>query len=360
MTLASSQSKILYDGDGATTVFPVPFKFLADSDLTAILREADGTETTWVAGTQYSLSGAGSDAGGTLTVEVAPVDYTPAAGTRLLIKRVVALTQGTSFPEGGAFPSRASEDAYDRGMMAAQQQQEQLDRAVGFGETSQTAGVVMPEPAAGQLIGWNAAADDLENKTVVEVGEVVLPLSPTEGGTGATSAAAARANLGAAGVAVANTFSASQALQESGLPGVFGPTLTLDRENAAPALGDPLGRVLFRGRNSADDDYDYANMAAVIGSPTDGAEFGWVQFVTAQNGVTAVRLQIANGVYTPGATGADQGADTLNVKGLYEDGVRAATSSGATGGTGSAGAGAQYVELSVAGTTYKVLHDGTI
>jgi hypothetical protein len=36
------------------------------------------------------------------------------------------------------------------------------------------------------------------------------------------------------------------------------------------------------------------------------------------------------------------------------------TSSGTTGGTGSAGSGKQYVELKIDGTTYKVLHDGAI
>lgn len=35
-------------------------------------------------------------------------------------------------------------------------------------------------------------------------------------------------------------------------------------------------------------------------------------------------------------------------------------SDGTTGGTGSAGAGNQYIELNVNGTTYKVLHDGTV
>ncbi len=35
------------------------------------------------------------------------------------------------------------------------------------------------------------------------------------------------------------------------------------------------------------------------------------------------------------------------------------TSAGATGGTGSAGAGKQYIAITVGGTTYKVLHDGT-
>jgi hypothetical protein len=37
-----------------------------------------------------------------------------------------------------------------------------------------------------------------------------------------------------------------------------------------------------------------------------------------------------------------------------------AVSSGTTGGTGSAGAGNQYVELNIGGTVYKLLHDGTV
>lgn len=45
---------------------------------------------------------------------------------------------------------------------------------------------------------------------------------------------------------------------------------------------------------------------------------------------------------------------------LSEAGVRVATGAGTTGGSGSAGAGNQYIEISVAGTTYKVLHDGTV
>jgi hypothetical protein len=47
-----------------------------------------------------------------------------------------------------------------------------------------------------------------------------------------------------------------------------------------------------------------------------------------------------------------------------EDAVSEATANivtgdGTTGGTGSAGAGNQYVEITVGGTTYRVLHDGT-
>ena len=34
--------------------------------------------------------------------------------------------------------------------------------------------------------------------------------------------------------------------------------------------------------------------------------------------------------------------------------------SGTTGGSGSAGSGNQYLEIRVAGNTFKVLHDGTV
>ena len=42
------------------------------------------------------------------------------------------------------------------------------------------------------------------------------------------------------------------------------------------------------------------------------------------------------------------------------DGTYIATASGTTGGTGSAGAGSQHVQITVGGVTYKVLHDGTV
>lgn len=39
---------------------------------------------------------------------------------------------------------------------------------------------------------------------------------------------------------------------------------------------------------------------------------------------------------------------------------KAATDGSATGGTGSAGAGKQYVVVKIGGTSFKLLHDGTV
>jgi len=66
------------------------------------------------------------------------------------------------------------------------------------------------------------------------------------------------------------------------------------------------------------------------------------------------------GVKMSAATGAFKGVGTINAKAFFDDGVAVPSSSGTTGGSGAAGAGNQYVELTISGTTYKVLHDGTV
>ena len=68
MTQPTETGYVRYDGDGSTTVFPVPFKFLLNSHVTVTLRNKDNVETTWVENTQYTLTGAGNNQGGTLTV----------------------------------------------------------------------------------------------------------------------------------------------------------------------------------------------------------------------------------------------------------------------------------------------------
>lgn len=53
------------------------------------------------------------------------------------------------------------------------------------------------------------------------------------------------------------------------------------------------------------------------------------------------------------------GTNVVLVTDAYDNSI-GVTSGGTTGGTGSAGAGNQYVEMTINGTTYKVLHDGTV
>lgn len=140
MVVQTPTDRISHNGDGATIVFAVPFRFLEDSHLAVFLRDAAGAQTEWVLNTQYSLTGAGDDAGGTLTVITSPTDYTPLAGETLVIVREVPVTQETDYVENDPFPAETHERALDKLTMIAQELAERLDRTFTIPETDLVAG----------------------------------------------------------------------------------------------------------------------------------------------------------------------------------------------------------------------------
>lgn len=125
MTVASATNRVSYSGNGSSTVFAVPFYFLADSHLLVVLKSAAGVDTTQVLGTNYSVSGAGVESGGTVTMNVAP-----ATGTTLTISRNVPITQETDLQPNDRLPAESLEDALDKLTMIDQQINENAIRAI--------------------------------------------------------------------------------------------------------------------------------------------------------------------------------------------------------------------------------------
>ena len=146
MTIATQNNKVLYSGTGGT-VYPYTFKAFKDTDLVVIRRAVDGTETPLTLYTDYAVSGVGSDTGGNVTLVGAQALSPPATGEKLLVKRVVPLTQSTDWVENSDFPAQVIEDAVDRGVCISQQLQEQLDRCIKVADTS-TATSIDPEQVA--------------------------------------------------------------------------------------------------------------------------------------------------------------------------------------------------------------------
>lgn len=169
MTLSTTANKVSYAGDGATVSFAIPFLFLENGHVEAILRDAAGAEATWALNTQFGLSGAGAASGGTLTVSTSPTDYTPANGETLVIRRVVPETQDTDYPEGGAFPAAAHEQALDKLTMLTQQHSEEIGRSLLLPVSSALADITMPEPGASELVRWNAAGTALETVGIADL-----------------------------------------------------------------------------------------------------------------------------------------------------------------------------------------------
>jgi hypothetical protein len=132
MTITSTTVRTIYDGDASTIAFPTGFKFFENSHVEVIHVDADGVETVWTEGTEYTLTGAAEDSGGTVTVETTPTDYTPAAVEQLVVRRVVPNTQEIDLPLGGPLPSGSVERMADLAAMRDQGSEERFGRTLHY------------------------------------------------------------------------------------------------------------------------------------------------------------------------------------------------------------------------------------
>lgn len=122
MSLTNLTTKTPYAGNGVTTVFPFTFKVFDPTHL--VVTEtvtATGVTTTLVLNTDYTVTGVGLDAGGSITRASAPP-----TGTTGLIRRVMPLTQTADIRNQSAFYAATHEDVFDKAAMVDQYLQDQI------------------------------------------------------------------------------------------------------------------------------------------------------------------------------------------------------------------------------------------
>ena len=100
-----------------------------------------------------------------------------------------------------------------------------------------------------------------------------------------------------------------------------GPVIELFRDTVS-APSSYLGSIVMAFKSSVGTKRMGAIINAMVGVATDGAERVIVKVTTLYDGIFAERLYIGAGVYMPGASGGDKGADTVNAKALYDNGER--------------------------------------
>jgi hypothetical protein len=111
MTVSSTSNRVVYQGNGTTTVFPFAFKVQQAADLVVVYTDTTGTDFT-LSPSQYTASGFGLDAGGSVTYPASGGPIT--SGTTLTIYRDMAPTQPTSISNQGAMWPQVIEGALDR------------------------------------------------------------------------------------------------------------------------------------------------------------------------------------------------------------------------------------------------------
>ena len=165
MTISNTISRVVYNGNDATTAFNTTFVFGVEGEIVVTLVDSSGVETVQTLTTHYTVSG-GSGSTGTVTMVTAP-----ATGEELVLQRVTDRTQETDYPEGGTFPAESHEDALDKLTKICQEIEDDLSRAIKLPITTGNSDLEIPEPEASKILAWNSGATALENVDPTDVGE---------------------------------------------------------------------------------------------------------------------------------------------------------------------------------------------
>jgi len=152
MSLANGNARDTHTGDGALTVFAYTFKVFDEDDLRLTqVDAATAAETTLVLSQDYTVTGVGEDAGGTVVLSPAlPLDDI------LVIERILPMTQGTDFINQGSQLPENTEVALDKLVMRMQQLEELL-------QTNAPASARVPVLSIGDVAG-SGAFDALGNR----------------------------------------------------------------------------------------------------------------------------------------------------------------------------------------------------
>jgi hypothetical protein len=206
MTITSTTSRMPpYAGNGSATAFPVTIPFPDADSIRAILARPGQADAELVRDTDFTLTGAGDPAGGTLAFPKAGSAYSVlASGETLHILRVLPLTQERDWDNVDALDAEQIEAGDDRLTMLCQQLQEQLDRAVqwpatGTGETDAAAWLATATSARDQAVAAQASAEAAEfTALAAQAGAQAAQSAAGLAETGAAaSASAAQASLAA-------------------------------------------------------------------------------------------------------------------------------------------------------------------
>ncbi len=236
MSISSSANRNDYVGNGATDTYNYSFRIFDEADLEVTVRDTSDIETTLALSTDYTVTGVGSSGGGTIVLVNSAQSWLDGDGDlkssyALTIRRVLDLVQETDIRNQGAFYPEIHEDQFDKLVMIAQQQQDELSRSASMPVTV-AASAFSPEfPASlpsnpGATIVVNDAGDGFD-------------LGPTADQISSANADAVAAAASAAAALVSeNNAEASELAAEAAALTISG--LTADRAVVTTGGGGAL------------------------------------------------------------------------------------------------------------------------
>lgn len=164
MTLAVQTVRVLYNGNGSTTTFAIPFSFEANDEVEVILVSATDVETVQTITTHYTISG-------TNVVMITA----PATGQKLLIRMDVDLDQETDLSDQAPNLPSAIEGELDEIVAQIQMLNERINRCVTLPRSASITTPEIPRTLEdGDVLVWDedteaftaTSTDELQGVTV--------------------------------------------------------------------------------------------------------------------------------------------------------------------------------------------------
>lgn len=170
MTVADNYEPVEYVGNGVTTQFPFSWQIGSAEELVLISRVAATGVDTVVPAVNYSVVVA--DYPGTGYVEYEPSGSPLAATHSVILTRTSDFTQDMDIRNQSGFLPAVLEDQLDAIERQVQELREQLDRTIKPRVKTATTVFELPEPADGEVLGWDGT--EVVNKTPANLGVDVV------------------------------------------------------------------------------------------------------------------------------------------------------------------------------------------
>jgi len=164
MTISSENNVNRYTADGVQTAFTGTFKIYDQTHVKVLVDDIVQT-----LGTDYTVSGVGTDSGFTVTFTTAP-----ASGKTVTLLLNPPHTQLTDYTALDPFPAETHERALDLLTQQVLKLKEKLGRLIGFKEKSTYKDITVDDPVAGRFLRWKADLSGLENIDISQVGALAV------------------------------------------------------------------------------------------------------------------------------------------------------------------------------------------
>jgi hypothetical protein len=157
--IANVTPRIQFVGNGISQQFVYPFAIFRQEDIEVYLNDVEQSSG-------FSVSGAGSSVGGTVTFSVPP-----GVGVIVTLRRSLAIQRTTDFQESGVLRAATLNDEFDYQTAAMQNLAADIATAVRVPPTDQAASLILPKKAerAGKILGFDHDGA-VEARTLIQGG----------------------------------------------------------------------------------------------------------------------------------------------------------------------------------------------